>query len=138
METVKRELGWAAGEPPSGSHGLPRQSWASLGTRSSCPSHQTVPSGRSATLVKIVSFLTILMAVGLVLEPVPGATPKTPASGLIAQSLPSSPAAPASPDWSCHRRWGTRHKCSEFHRRGFRRRLSAYARRASLLCDRAC
>src|SRR3989304_10302418 len=91
METVKRELGGAAGEPPSGSHGLPRQSWASLGTGSSCPSHQTVPSGRSATLVKIVSFLTILMAVGLVFEPVPGATPKTPASGLIAQSLPSAP-----------------------------------------------
>ena len=44
---------------------------------------------RSATLVKMVSLLTVFMALGLVFEPVPGATPKKPASGLIAQSLPS-------------------------------------------------
>src|SRR6266545_3804446 len=72
-------------------HGLPRQSRALLGTGSSCPSHQTVPSGRNATLVKMVSLVTVRMALRLVFEPVPGATPKQPASGLTAQSLPSGP-----------------------------------------------
>src|SRR5918996_4369543 len=91
MDTVKRALGCAAGCPPSGSQGSPRQSTALLGTGSSCPSHQTVPSGRSATLVKIVSLVTVFMAFRLVLDPVPGATPKQPASGLTAQSLPSGP-----------------------------------------------
>ena len=50
-----------------------------------------MPSSRSATLVKMVFFLTVFTALGLVFEPVPGATPKNPASGLIAQSLPSEP-----------------------------------------------
>jgi hypothetical protein len=52
------------------------------------PSHQTPPSGVSATLVKMVFFASAFMAFGLVWSPVPGATPKKPASGLIARSRP--------------------------------------------------
>src|SRR6266480_3999183 len=53
------------------------------------PSHQTPPSGVSATLVKIVFFESEAIALGLVLTDVPGATPKNPASGLIARRRPS-------------------------------------------------
>src|SRR5580692_1661864 len=52
------------------------------------PSHQTPPSGVSATLVKMVLLASVAMALGLVLALVPGATPKKPASGLMARSLP--------------------------------------------------
>ena len=52
------------------------------------PSHQTPPSGVSATLVKIEFRASVAMAFGLVLADVPGATPKNPASGLMACSLP--------------------------------------------------
>jgi hypothetical protein len=38
----------------------------------------------SAQLVKIVFWRTVAMAFGFVSSPVPGATPKKPASGLIA------------------------------------------------------
>src|SRR5882672_3660472 len=55
------------------------------------PSHHTSPSGVSATLVKIVFFLIEAMALGLVCSFVPGATPKKPASGLIAYRRPSAP-----------------------------------------------
>jgi hypothetical protein len=41
-------------------------------------------------LVKIVFFESAAMALGLVAWPVPGATPKKPASGLIARSVPSA------------------------------------------------
>ena len=41
--------------------------------------------------MKTVSCATILIALGLVCSPVPGATPKKPASGLIAYRRPSSP-----------------------------------------------
>ena len=41
--------------------------------------------------MKIVSCATIRIALGLVFSPVPGATPKKPASGLIAYRRPSSP-----------------------------------------------
>ena len=54
------------------------------------PSHQTPPSGVSATLVKIVFFASVAIAFGLVLAEVPGATPKKPASGLMARSRPSA------------------------------------------------
>ena len=57
------------------------------------PSHQTSPSGRSATLVKIVLPHRVSIAVGLVSRPVPGATPKKPASGLMARRRPSDPGA---------------------------------------------
>ena len=52
------------------------------------PSHHTPPSGVSATLVKIEFVASVAMAFGLVFSEVPGATPKNPASGLIARSRP--------------------------------------------------
>ena len=82
--TVKREFGWAAGRPESGVQWLPSQSVSSAGAWSVRPSHQTSPSGRSATFVKMVLPHRVCTAVGLVVAPVPGATPKKPASGLIA------------------------------------------------------
>ena len=48
------------------------------------PSHHTSPSGVSAVLVKTVLPQSVAIAFGLVAKPVPGATPKKPASGLIA------------------------------------------------------
>src|SRR5258708_6139794 len=48
---VKRELGCAAFSFEAGDHGLPFQSSSPSGGGSSCPSHHTVPSGESATLV---------------------------------------------------------------------------------------
>src|SRR6516225_8096369 len=89
---VKRPLGCAAGLPVcfpiSGVQRWPRQSRHSAGGVSVMPSHQTPPSGASATLVKIVLRDSIVIAVGLVLALVPGATPKNPASGLIARRFP--------------------------------------------------
>ncbi len=75
----------------SGVQRLPSQSVSSAGASSVRPSHQTSPSGRSATLVKIVLPHSVSTAVTLVDSPVPGATPKNPASGLMAQRRPSSP-----------------------------------------------
>ena len=48
------------------------------------PSHQTSPSSVRATLVKMLLPDMVAIALGLVFVPVPGATPKNPASGLIA------------------------------------------------------
>ena len=48
------------------------------------PSHHTSPSSVRAVLVKIELAATENMALGLVWELVPGATPKKPASGLMA------------------------------------------------------
>ena len=48
------------------------------------PSHQTSPSSVVAQLVKMESRATVAIAFGLVFSLVPGATPKKPASGLIA------------------------------------------------------
>jgi hypothetical protein len=45
----------------------------------------------SAVLVKMVLAERVSSAFGFVLAEVPGATPKKPASGLIAQRRPSSP-----------------------------------------------
>merc|ERR1711991_35051 len=55
------------------------------------PSHHTSPSSVLATLVKMVFWATLSSAAGLVSAEVPGATPKNPASGLMARNLPSSP-----------------------------------------------
>src|SRR5882672_2536532 len=89
---VKRALGWAAFAPVSfaicGVHFLPCQSRHSAGGSSVIPSHQTPPSGVSATLVKMLFFDSAAIALGFVLFEVPGATPKKPASGLIARSSP--------------------------------------------------
>src|SRR3984893_18519929 len=79
---VKREFGCAAFLPVSfpiaGVHLLPCQSRHSGGGVSVMPSHHTPPSGVSATLVKIVFFASVAIALGLVLALVPGATPKNP------------------------------------------------------------
>ena len=48
------------------------------------PSHQTSPSSVSATLVKMTFALSVSIAFGFDSSDVPGATPKKPASGLIA------------------------------------------------------
>ena len=55
------------------------------------PSHQTSPSGVCATLVNMQLPHIVPSAFGLVSWPVPGATPKMPASGLMACRRPSSP-----------------------------------------------
>ena len=55
------------------------------------PSHHGTPSGVTATFVKIVLRAIVVSAFGLVSGPVPGTTPKKPASGLTAQSRPSGP-----------------------------------------------
>jgi hypothetical protein len=55
------------------------------------PSHHTSPSSVAATLVKMLLPCSVRTALGLVSSPVPGATPKNPASGLMARSRPSSP-----------------------------------------------
>src|SRR5580658_9691813 len=91
---VNRAFGCAAFAPVSlaisGVHFRPFQSRHSAGGVSVMPSHHTPPSGVSATLVKIVLRASAAMALGLVLALVPGATPKNPASGLIARSWPFS------------------------------------------------
>src|SRR5258708_29676686 len=89
---VKRELGCAAFAPVcfpiSGVHGFPCQSVHSAGGSSVMPSHQTPPSGVRAVLVKMELRARAAMALGLVLTDVPGATPKNPASGLMARRRP--------------------------------------------------
>src|SRR5262245_18462574 len=79
---VKRLLGCAAGSLP-GVHGFPRQSIRPSGGAPR-PSHHGVLTFVMATLVKIVFFIRLARALGLVFSLVPGATPKKPASGLIA------------------------------------------------------
>ncbi len=81
---VKRAFGWAAGVPDSGVQSLPFQSVRCAGVSSVMPSHQTSPSSVSATLVKTELPQSVFIALALVCSPVPGATPKKPASGLIA------------------------------------------------------
>src|SRR5271168_4988701 len=91
---VKRALGCAALAPVSlaicGVHFFPCQSSHTAGGVSVMPSHHTPPSGVSATLVKMVFFAKVAMALGLVFLLVPGATPKNPDSGLMARSAPLS------------------------------------------------
>src|SRR5688500_17247720 len=91
---VNRAFGWAAVRPEalpiSGVQASPRQSRHSAGGSGVIPSHHTPPWGVSATLVKIELRDTVAMALGLVAADVPGATPKTPASGLMARRWPFS------------------------------------------------
>ena len=86
---MKREFGCAA--LPVRSQGLPCQSIRSAGGLLSLPSHQGTPPGVTATFVKIVSCRIVASAFGFVSGPVPGTTPKKPASGLTAHSRPSAP-----------------------------------------------
>src|SRR5215510_8590971 len=89
---VKRALGCAAFAPVclaiSGVHLFPCQSRHSAGGSSVMPSHQTPPSGVKATLVKIEFLARVVIAFGFVFTEVPGATPKKPASGLMACKRP--------------------------------------------------
>src|SRR4029453_7165517 len=80
---VNRALGWAAGWSAPGAQSWPFQSTAWAGG-SDRPSHQMSPSSVRATFVKIEFPYTEATALGLVSGPVPGATPKNPASGLMA------------------------------------------------------
>src|SRR5256885_11844220 len=89
---VKRAFGCAAFAPVSfpiaGVHLLPCQSRHSAGGSSVMPSHQTPPSVVNATFVKIEFCASVFIAFGFVLSEVPGATPKNPASGLMACKRP--------------------------------------------------
>src|SRR5687767_11060137 len=92
--TVKRALACAASWPflpSSGVQGLPCQSMSLAGGTSVMPSHHTSPSGVIATLVKITLALSAFIAFGLVSSEVPGATPNSPYSGLMARKRPSGP-----------------------------------------------
>src|SRR5271169_159871 len=88
---VKRALGCAALRPLAGVQGRRNQSHSSAGLVSVMPSHHTSPSGVSAQLVKIEFLVTVSMALAFDFMLVPGATPKKPASGLMAYSRPSGP-----------------------------------------------
>src|SRR5450631_2518220 len=93
-ETVKRALGCAALRPVSrasaGVHDSPRQSVRCAGGSRVIPSHHTSPSSVRATLVKMTLRLSISIAFGFDSTEVPGATPKYPASGLMAWKYPSA------------------------------------------------
>ena len=81
---VKRALGWAAGSLLSGVQSRPFQSVRCAGGVPVSPSHHTSPSSVRATLVKMQLACSVSIALLFVDSPVPGATPKNPASGLIA------------------------------------------------------
>src|SRR5450432_1990904 len=81
---VKRELACAALRPLLGVQSRPVQSIRCAGGVFVMPSHQMSPSSVNATLVKIVLACIDAIAFGLEVVLVPGATPKKPASGLIA------------------------------------------------------
>src|SRR5262249_31579255 len=87
---VKREFGCAAFSFEPVCHDCPRQSGRCAGGALK-PSHHGEPWPGAGTLVKIEFFCRLSSAYGLVLREVPGATPKKPASGLMAQRRPSGP-----------------------------------------------
>src|SRR5664279_683997 len=98
-----REFGWLDGSPadssglpfsstPVGVQSRPFQSVRWAGGSGVMPSHQMSPSSVSATLVNTeLPLAMVFIAFGLVFQPVPGATPNRPYSGLTAYSRPSSP-----------------------------------------------
>src|SRR4051795_13171043 len=80
-----RLLGWLEGSSLSGVQSRPFQSVRWAGGSSVMPSHQMSPSSVRATLVKTeLPFSMVRIALGLVSQPVPGATPNRPYSGLSA------------------------------------------------------
>src|SRR5262245_1104483 len=93
--TLKRAFGCAALRPVcraiSGVQSAPVQSMRCAGGSLVMPSHQTSPSSVSATFVKITFACSVAIAFAFVFSDVPGATPKNPASGLIARSSPFGP-----------------------------------------------
>src|SRR3954470_5414284 len=80
---VNRAFGWAAGSVDTGVQSRPRQS-IRCGGGSLIPSHHTSPSSVIATFVKMQLAASVAIAFGFDFTDVPGATPKKPASGLIA------------------------------------------------------
>src|SRR3954452_3152851 len=80
---VKRLFGCDDGSLESGVQSRPFQSVRCVGGSSVRPSHHTSPSSVSATLVKRLLPQRVSTAFWLVAAPVPGATPKNPASGLM-------------------------------------------------------
>ena len=96
IDAVNRELGWAALVPSAGVQGRPCQSRRCSGTGPSRPSHHgPFVAVFRATFVNSVGLkaprLIVFIMLGLVFIDVPGATPKYPASGLMAQRRPSGP-----------------------------------------------
>ncbi len=81
---MKRALGCAAGVPEPGVQSWPNQSVRWAGGSPSRPSHQTSPSSVYAVFVNTQLAYRVRRALGLVDSDVPGATPKNPASGLMA------------------------------------------------------
>ena len=81
---VKRAFGWLDGSLEAGVQSLPFQSMRWAGASGVSPSHQTSPSSVRATFVYMQLAVRVRTAFALVSMPVPGATPKKPASGLIA------------------------------------------------------
>ena len=81
---VKRAFGWAAGESEAGVQSLPFQSMRCAGASLERSSHQMSPSSVNAQLVKMELPFTDSSALKFDLAEVPGATPKKPASGLMA------------------------------------------------------
>ena len=94
---VTRALGWANSSPLGdlslgrASRVLPFQSTNLPFAGYPIPSHQTSPSSVRAQFVKIVFFSAEMSAFLFDSADVPGATPKKPASGLMAYKRPSSP-----------------------------------------------
>src|SRR6516164_1111134 len=88
--TVYRELGCAAA-PFEGFHFSPRHVINPSGASVPMPSHHGSRARVSPVFVKIVLCFSAVITLGLVFIPVPGATPKNPASGLIARKYPSGP-----------------------------------------------
>src|SRR5579864_4909723 len=81
--TVYRAFGCAA-VPLELSHFSPFQLTSPAGGGVPMPSHHGSRSGVTAVFVKIVFLCNAAITLGFVNMPVPGATPKNPASGLMA------------------------------------------------------
>src|ERR1700712_1742153 len=80
-----RLFGWLEGSAESGVQSAPFQLVRWAGGSSVIPSHQMSPSSVSATLVNTeLPWSMVRIALGLVSQPVPGATPNRPYSGLSA------------------------------------------------------
>jgi hypothetical protein len=85
----------SSGAPPGGrsraSSPGPSSRSGGRAARRSCPPTTRRRRRSARQLVKMQLACSVAMAFGLVFSEVPGATPKNPASGLIARSTPSAP-----------------------------------------------